>query len=618
MPNTSRSTDGSVWRELIAGHRAQEKRWNRLSLVFGLSKLALVVTVFLTVYFIWLREQPETGAALTALQAAVFLGASIVQTKCGARMRFHAGMAEMAQKNLDRLEGRWGEFADTGEELAGPEHEYARDLDIVGRRSLFQLLNSTGSSFGRARLGADLLHPRCSAEELPLRQEAVAELAGKPEFSCRFAWLVSRVGVDESLPRAAGRLADGKSRLPGAGLRALFWVLRALTCASGLAFLLLPEAVSGAAGAVFCALFLVQLAIWGVTSPAVRPFLAAMAEANRRVSACAAPVEAAANEAFGSEKLQALSSLLREALEPLRRLAGISRRIGLGSSSILSFLLNGLFLWDLWNAASLDRWKRRWGASSAGWFAALGELESLLSLSNLAHACTGVCLPRPEEGTGVFTARALGHPLLPNGERVCNDFTLGGSIHIVSGSNMAGKTTFLRTVGVNMVLACAGGFVCAQELSFSPMRVMTSMRLSDDLSGRISTFYAELKRIKSILDAAGEDGSVLFLIDEIFRGTNSVDRLVGAQAVLRRLESLGVSGLITTHDLEICRLTEETPRVHNCCFCETYRDGEIEFDYKRREGVAATTNGQFLLRKVGIVEEEQRGCGHATLPPTGL
>lgn len=602
MTEKQTGADGSVWQELLEKHGALEKKWNRLSLIFGLSKLVLLVTVFLTVSLIWTKGSPALGAALTAAQAALFIAACAVQARFSARMRFEAGMTQLAQKNLDRLEGRWGEFPDTGEELAGPEHEYARDLDIVGRRSVFQLLNSTGTAFGRARFAADLLRPDTSdAAELQRRQQAVAELAGKPEFCCRLEWLLGRVGTDESLPRAAQRLADGERRLQSSPLRGVLWALRGVTCAAGLAFLLLPG-IAAAAGIVFCALFVVQLIVWAFSSPRIRPFLSATAEANRRVSACAAPVEAAASEPFESERLRELASVLREAQEPLRRLAAISRRIGLGSGSLLALPLNGVFLWDLWNAASLDRWKRRWGAQSRRWFAALGELESLLSLANLPRCCSGTCLPVPAEGRGVFTARSLGHPLLPNDGRVCNDFTLGGGIHIVSGSNMAGKTTFLRTVGVNMVLARAGGFVCAESLTFSPMRVMTSMRLSDDLSGRISTFYAELQRIRTILDAAAADKSVLFLIDEIFRGTNSVDRLVGAEAVLRRLEALGVSGMITTHDLEICRLADASPLVHNCCFCESYRDGEIFFDYKRQDGPSRTTNGQFLLRKVGILD----------------
>ena len=593
----------AFWKELAARRRAEEKKWNRASLVLGLGKLALVVTVFLTVYFLWLRGDAALGASLTALQLVLFLAACIAQAKCHARERFEGGMAVLAEKNLARLGGSWGEFPDTGEELAGPEHEYARDLDVVGRRSLFQLLNSTGTPFGRRRFAGELLGSvSYGAPELCRRQQAAAELAAKPEWCCELELLLAAVGTDDALSRAAERLADGEGRLRSGAARAACRALRLLTCAALVLGVFLPAPYGTAALAAFSALFVVQIAVWGVTFPRVRPFLASTAAASRRVSACAAPVEKAAREPFECEKLRELSDTLGGAIEPLRGLSKIARRVGLGNGSILGFVLNGLFLWDLWNAAALDRWKRRWGAQSVAWFEALGELESLLSLANLPRCCEGVCLPSIAPGTGVFRAEALGHPLLPNGARVCSDFDLAGGIHIVSGSNMAGKTTFLRTVGVNMVLARAGGFVCARSLVVSPMRVMTSMRLTDDLSGRISTFYAELQRVKSILDAAQRDKTVLFLIDEIFRGTNSVDRLVGAQAVLRRLEALGVSGMITTHDLEICRLAEETPRVVNSCFCETYHGDEIEFDYKRRDGVAKTTNGRFLLRKIGILE----------------
>ena len=166
MQQEQMHTTASEWQELLEKHRAGEKKWNRLSLIFGLTKLALLITVFLTVYFIWLRGNPTLGIALTVVQAVIFVAAGIVQAKLNARMRFESGMAEQVQKHLDRLEGRWGDFKDTGEELAGPEHEYARDLDIVGKRSLFQLLNSTGTSFGRARFAEDLLCPRYSGKEI--------------------------------------------------------------------------------------------------------------------------------------------------------------------------------------------------------------------------------------------------------------------------------------------------------------------------------------------------------------------------------------------------------------------------------------------------------------------
>jgi len=195
----------------------------------------------------------------------------------------------------------------------------------------------------------------------------------------------------------------------------------------------------------------------------------------------------------------------------------------------------------------------------------------------------------------------LGHPLLNNQNRVCNDLELNNSILIISGSNMSGKTTFMRTVGINMILANTGGYVCAERMTFSMMKVMTSMRIADVLTEGISTFHAELKRIKEIIDAAQVNENFLFLIDEIFRGTNSVDRLKGSEGVLQKLYTLGVCGIITTHDLEVCKLESTYQRIQNYCFYERYTNGEIFFDYKMKKGVSKTTNAQYLLKKVGII-----------------
>lgn len=597
----------ALWQRLEDTYRAQEKRWSRLSLVFGLSKLVLLVTFFLTVYFIGRAGVSAWSGALAAAQAVLFAAACVVQHRLNVRMRFARAMAELAEKNGNRLTGEWRSFRDTGEELAGPEHEYARDLDIVGPESLFQFLNATGTAFGRARFAADLLHPDYTAEEITSRQEAVAELAGKPEFCCRLELLAREAGTEEGLLRAPQHLADG-ARFPlGRAARICFAVTRTVCCA-----LLAAAAIFGGLwAAAWSVLFLVQLLIWALTLRRTRPFLSAMEQAERSLSRCGAPAAAVADEPWQSARLRTLAEVLGSAREPLRRLSGVAHRAAAGRGSILGILLNGLLLWDLWNACALDRWKSRWGAQAPRWFDALGEAESLLSFANLPRSCTGCCRPVETEGHGVLEAQSLGHPLIDNDARVCSDFSLAGGIAIVSGSNMSGKTTFLRTVGINLVLARAGSFAVAQSLTFSQMRVITSMRLTDSLSGRISLFYAELRRVRQILDAAQEDGSVLFLIDEIFRGTNSADRLAGARAVLGRLHALGACGLITTHDLEICGLAESLPGVRNFSFCETIRGGEMTFSYKLQQGPARTTNGRFLLRQLGILppEEGEGGAG---------
>ena len=267
-----KETAQALWQRLEDAYRAQEKRWSRLSLVFGLSKLVLLVTFFLTVYFIGRAGASAWSGALAAAQAMLFAAACVVQHRLNVRMRFARTMAELAEKNGNRLTGGWRSFRDTGEELAGPEHEYARDLDIVGPESLFQFLNATGTAFGRARFAADLLHPDYTAEEITSRQEAVAELAGKPEFCCRLELLAREAGTEEGLLRAPQHLADG-ARFPlGRAARICFAVTRTVCCA-----LLAAAAIFGGLwAAAWSAMFLVQLLIWALTLRRTRPFLSAM------------------------------------------------------------------------------------------------------------------------------------------------------------------------------------------------------------------------------------------------------------------------------------------------------------------------------------------------------
>jgi DNA mismatch repair ATPase MutS len=234
------------------------------------------------------------------------------------------------------------------------------------------------------------------------------------------------------------------------------------------------------------------------------------------------------------------------------------------------------------------------------WFLALGEFESLLCFSNLPNVCGNTCLPDLTTGK-IISAKEMGHPLIPNASRVNNDVSCNNNIFIVSGSNMSGKTTFLRTVGINLVLCRAGSFVCSKQMRFSAMEIMTSMRIVDDLNEGVSTFYAELKRIKAIIEFSKQTPDMIFLIDEIFKGTNSVDRLIGAKTVLSKLNEMGAIGIITTHDLDLCDIVSQYPRQKNYSFSEYYHDDEIHFDYKIKPGKSTTTNAKYLMKMIGII-----------------
>jgi hypothetical protein len=312
------------------------------------------------------------------------------------------------------------------------------------------------------------------------------------------------------------------------------------------------------------------------------------------------------NRSFKSVKLisfqKKLCSSGLSAFRAFNELGKISDRINIRSNGILLFLFNVLFLWDYGCALMLEKWKMKYADMSEQWFMILGELESLMSFAIMPHICANTCLPEILKEGKMIKAENLGHPLLPNETRVNNDMNLNDSIFIISGSNMSGKTTFLRTVGINLVLAQAGGFVCADSMAFTPFSIITSMRISDDLNEGVSTYYAELKRIKKIIELAKDDRNMIFLIDEIFKGTNSVDRLIGARTVIEKLDLLGAIGLITTHDLALCELANEHLRVLNYSFSEQFSDNTISFDYLLRQGRSTSTNAKFLMKMVGIIE----------------
>jgi len=317
---------------------------------------------------------------------------------------------------------------------------------------------------------------------------------------------------------------------------------------------------------------------------------------------------------FSSEKLVSIQKQLQNAAGEIKALGKIANRVHIKPNPILYFLANIFLLWDYQCAFSLQKWKEKNADDSEDWFLAIGELESLLSLAQLPNICVGTCLPTFTEEGRVMRASQLGHPLLPNESRVCNDFDFKDNIVIISGSNMSGKTTFLRTVGVNMILARAGGFVCAHEMECSLLDVITSMRITDDLNEGVSTFYAELKQVKRVIDSGQNNTNMLFLIDEIFRGTNSVDRLLGAKTVINKLSASNSVGLISTHDLELCQLEnvkrEETLETLDSSDSETLTE-----DRGKTVSINKTCISEGFNPTTDVWLQSSRGFGALNPPP---
>jgi len=511
----------------------------------------------------------------------------IYHNKLHEKIDFYRGMIEICKRHKARESGEWTRFADIGAEYIDRDHKYSADLDIVGKKSLFQWINTTHTWHGRKRLSNDLLHSDYTQAEILRRQEAVRELSCDASRQCVMEFGFTKIGINKKTPELVQSLGD-KRAFFGRG-RYFVFVLPVLTLVSAVISIVLQNHLYVAIMSV------VQCLMWLRYSVKTADYLEAVVKLPYRLAAYNEMIQKILEHKYESQCLILIQNRLRGSVVAMKQLERIASAVNLRHNSILWGMLNIALLWAIFTSLRYEAWKREFSHLAEDWFEAMGEYEALLAFSILPNVCSTVCLPTPGE---YIIAKSLGHPLIANEARVENDLNLQDGIFIISGSNMSGKTTFLRTVGINIVLARAGSYVCAEEMQFPMINVLTSMRIADDLNEGISTFYAELQRIKMIIESAGN--SSLFLIDEIFRGTNSVDRLAGAKAVLSKLDKLGATGIITTHDLDLCDIADTNSRIKNYGFCETFEGDKICFDYKMRPGKSISTNAKYLMRIIGI------------------
>ena len=576
------------------------EKGNKIFNIIGYAKIITLPLLFVHLVFVFSMRFPPVLTTLCGIFMLGIIALWVFHSKLHEKIDFHKGIVDICNRHLARISGEWTGFRDTGAELAGTEHPYARDLDIVGAKSLFQLLNTTHTWFGRLSFARDLLMPSFSVEEISRRQAAIAELNGEVEFTSEIQYHLSQIGINPLDEELAEELADNSPFISNIAVKFLF------------TYMPIPTIVLTAGGAIFqtSALWLaglalagLQMVIWGITWRRAMGYIGLMSRLPYKLGKYTAAINTITAKNFTSKKLKDLQSRLNETSEAIIAIEKISNRIDVKHNAIIYFAMNAFLLWDCHCAFLLEGWKRKYSAQAGMWFEAVAEFESLMCFSHLPNICNNACLPEvlefSQNGKGI-SAAGMGHPLLPNKSRVNNDLRFDNDILIISGSNMSGKTTFMRTVGINLILARAGSYVCAEQMSCAPFDLMTSMRISDDLNEGISTFYAELKRIKGIIDAVRGNSNMLFLIDEIFKGTNSVDRLAGAEAVISQLEGMRAVGMISTHDLELCKLAEVSGRIKNFSFSEHYKDGRIYFDYKLKPGQSKTTNAKFLMEMVGI------------------
>ena len=510
-------------------------------------------------------------------------------------------LLEICKNELLAIHHQYQHFPDGGQYLA-PQHHYAADLDLFGHASLFQYINRTRSEQAGQLLADWLLEP-APAPVIIERQNAAAALATMPEWNQQLQSYGAAKKITLAAERNISNWINEKNRV----IHHTGWViLRFLFPAVTIGFLLIylfdvitqPQFLSGLT--VFLAL---TLAI----SKKLMPAWNKLGKISEELESFADSIRHIETASFTDEGLNRLKASFtskdgKKASIQIVALKKIMDRLDYRLNPVVFIPLSIFLCWDLQQVFALEKWKNNNKEGIKHWFASLAELEALASLGNLRFNHPDWVFPTIEESTA-FTGVALGHPLIPENKRVNNSFSTSGDgiINLVTGSNMAGKSTFLRSCGINIVLAMAGAPVCASSLRLSPLRIMSSMRISDNLEESTSTFYAELKKLKAIIEAVNKKEKVFLLLDEILRGTNSGDRHTGSRALIKQLIAQQATGIVATHDLELAKLKEEYPqRLFNYHFDVQIANEELFFDYILKEGVCQSMNASLLMKKIGI------------------
>jgi MutS domain V len=541
----------------------------------------------------WLAAPLAAFIALAAFHARIL------------RARDLAGRAVKFYSNgLARIEDRWAGTGETGERFADPHHVYAADFDLFGRGGLFELLSTARTRTGEERLAAWLLAPS-PVEQVRERHEAVAELRGQIDLREDLAVLGedARVGVH---PAELVQWAEAPNRMGWPPLGLLATVLAALAVAGVVVWI-----VWGTITPLLLVVLTEAAVMYRLRKP-MEEVLHGAGHALHDLDLLSGVLARVERHSFQSPRLLALQRALTSRVESDAREIGASGAIArLRTIGDLIDSRDNLFvrvfdvplMYSVQLALAAERWRRAHGPEVRGWLEAIGEIEALLSLAAYSYEHPADPFPEFAEGTACLEGEELGHPLLPaaacvrNGVKVCN----GVRVLLVSGSNMSGKSTLLRAVGTNVVLAMTGAPVRARGLRLTPLQPGASIRINDSLQEGSSRFYAEITRLRRLFDLAGDGPPLLFLLDELLQGTNSKDRRIGAEGVVRALLERGAIGLLSTHDLALTEIGGALDgHLRNVHFQDEFSDGKMTFDYKLRDGVGTKSNGLELMRSIGL------------------
>jgi hypothetical protein len=571
-------------------------RYEKIHVRLGNLRLALALFAALIAWaaFRWHDLSPYW----LILPAILFVGIASYHSRILQSRDLASRAVAFYERSLARVEDRWAESGETGERFNDPHHVYAADLDLFGKGSLFQLLSTARTRMGEETLASWLLSPS-PVEVIRERHLAVLELREQLDLREDLAVLGENAGVGV-YPELLRKWAEAANRMKPIWLRWLGPLLAALVVLS-----------------------VVVWAHWGIVTPlvvivvieavityslrnALEDVLHGAEHALRQLDLLSALLARIEAHTFHSPRLQALQrNLLSESEASSRAIASLRTLVNLIDSrhNLFVRIIDAPLMYSVQLGFAAESWRKAHGVSTRSWLNAVGEIEALLCLANYGFEHRADPFPEFVEGPACFDGEALGHPLIAAATCVRNDVRIEGETRVllVSGSNMSGKSTQLRAVGTNVVLAMAGAPVLARRLRLTSLQVGASIRINDSLQEGSSRFYSEITRLRKIFDLAAGKPALLFLLDELLQGTNSNDRRIGAEGIVRALVNRGAIGMVSTHDLALTDIGASLlNQVRNVHFQDELENGKMKFDYVLRDGVVTKSNGLELMRSIGL------------------
>lgn len=580
--------------------RALAKQSDQFSSLRGL--VFLVAVAMLMASTIW----GLLSLKWICLPIFVFVLLIILHARCVRRLKQAKQAEAYYQTSLDRLNDQWIDVRPTGEEFSDPQHMFSGDLDLLGRGSLFQLICSARTKLGEETLARWLLAP-ASSKEIQERQQAVEELRNELDFREELELLEAESHTEIEQTHLSEWVQQPLTTIP-APLKWASMITGVLAACFVISWVLSYTGIGP-----ICVAIIIQVCLLFFIGPRIRELLNQTDEVRNGLSVLSDVLFLIEQRQFNTPHLSAIVSALKtDGIPPSQSIAQLRKQIqGLNNcfrnqfSAPLAVLLGIPFHY----VYAIQRWISHVGPHCREWLSAVGEFEALCSLAGYAYEHPHDPFPEiiESEAGPRFEGTDLGHPLIPLDQVVRNDVTLNSEnkLLMISGSNMSGKSTLMRTVGTNFVLAMAGAPVRATRLTVSPMQAGTAMRVQDSLQQGASLFYQSVARLSAVVHLADHSLPVLFLLDEILQGTNSHDRRIGAQSVIETLIERGSIGIVTTHDLALTEITDQFgDQAKNVHFEDQLIDGEMTFDYRMQPGVVEHSNALELMKMMGIELKE--------------